>query len=65
MKKGPVFNFIVSLILLPLWLGLVTDFIIKIKWLHYTVTGITTLAALFCIILLIHELRLKLDAHFD
>jgi len=65
MKNNNIFNFIVTLILLPLWLGLVTDFIKQIPWLHYIVTGILTVLMLLYLALTIHELRIKLDAHFN
>lgn len=65
MKKNNIFNLIVTLILIPLWLDLVKDLIKQIPWLYYTVIGIATLLTAFYLALTIHELRVKLDAHFN
>jgi hypothetical protein len=65
MKNGKIFNNIVPLLFIPLWLGLVTDFIKKIPWLHYTAIIITTLLNVFFLIRVIHELRIELDSHFN
>jgi len=65
MQNSRIFNFLVPLILIPLWLGLVTDFIKKIPLLHYAAVIISTLLTVFYIVLTIHDLRLKLDAHFN
>ncbi|MDR0472973.1 MAG: hypothetical protein LBH43_04825 [Treponema sp.] len=65
MKDGKIFKFIVPLVLLPLCLDFVKELIQQIPWLYYTAAGITTLLTLFYLVLAIHELRVKLDAHFD
>jgi hypothetical protein len=43
----------------------VKELIQQIPWLYYTTAGITTLLTLFYLGLAVHELRVKLDAHFD
>jgi len=65
MKNGKIFNLVVTLILIPLWLDFVKEIIKGIPWVYYTVTGISTLLLLFYLGLTIHELRLKLDANFN
>jgi len=65
MKNSNVFNFIVTLILIPLWRDFVKEFIKQIPWLYYTVTSILTVLMLLYFALTIHELRVKLDAHFN
>jgi hypothetical protein len=65
MKNGKIFNYIVTLILLPLWLDFVKDLIKQIPLLHWTVIVILTLLMLFYFALTINELRIKLDSHFN
>jgi len=65
MKNGKIFNNIVPLLFIPLWLGLVTNFIEKIPWLHYAAIIITTLLNVFFLVRVIHELRIELDSHFN
>ena len=64
-KPGKIYNFIVPLFLIPLCLGLLTGFIEEICWLRITATIISTLLTVFYLVLTIHELRKKLDAHFN
>jgi len=65
MKNNNIFNLIVTLIILPLWLDIVKDLIKQIPWLYYTITGILTVLMLLYLTLTIHELCVKLDAHFN
>jgi len=65
MKNNNIFNLIVTLILIPLWRDFVKDLIKQIPWLYYTVTGILTVLMLLYLTLTIHELSVRLDAHFN
>jgi hypothetical protein len=66
MKNTKIFNLIVTLILIPLWLG----FLIKIfeqmpDALFYFAFGITTLLVLVYLALAIHELRVLWDSSYN
>jgi len=65
MKNSKIFNLVVTVILIPLWLGLITDFIKEIIWLRYIAISFSTLLLLFYLVLTIHDLRVKLDSHFN
>lgn len=65
MKNSNIFNLIITVIILPLWLDFVKDLIKQIPWLYYTVSVILTLLTLLYLALTVHELRVKLDAHFN
>jgi hypothetical protein len=65
MRNSKVFNLIVTLIIIPLWQDFVKELIKGIPWLYWIVTIILTLLLLFYLVLTIHELRIKLDAHFN
>ena len=65
MKNDKIFNYLMSLLLIPLWLGLVTDFIKKIPLLHYTAIVITTLLSAFFLIRVIREMRIELDSNYN
>jgi hypothetical protein len=65
MKDKNIFMFMAPLVLLPLFLDFVKELIKQIPWLYYTVAVITTLLTLFYLAVTIHELRVRLDAHFD
>ncbi|MDR0475583.1 MAG: hypothetical protein LBH43_18155 [Treponema sp.] len=64
MKDKNIFMYMAPLVLLPLFLDFVKEWIKQIPWLYYTVAVITTLLTLFYLAVTIHELLAKLDAHF-
>jgi hypothetical protein len=64
-KYEKIINLIVPPILAPLWLALLVEPIKQNPRLLYPAISITTLLLIIYFVVLIHELRIKLDSHFN
>ena len=61
MKYDKFYNLFITLLLIPLWIGLLTDLIKEYPWLRYTAIGITTLLVLIVIVRNVYELVVIID----
>jgi len=64
MKYQKLLIFLLTAIIIPLWIDLIKDIIKQIPWLYYTIIVVTTLLILVSVVLMVRELFILFDTWY-